>query len=385
MGFLKRISQIITPLIGLKSRSSKSSSSKRNKQRDTNHSVVREGGRADRIGHILAHLLSESKSDSRNAHDELLELKDIASEYGAYMTATEIRDCVLRMPDADSEGKAYRKGRGYELAADLFRQDLVKKVKPVHKGILAVSAEEFAAYCKELLECFFLAEKHRRGIQICLVICEDLIIRSCSPSEAARQYSSLARDSVRAILELVLDEKLQADREYNRAKREHRKFDTPMPEDNPSPAAVDEALVAYLDELRGKVHEIDAALSRAEARPDVDLGKLQGNEEEDVLARLLAYTESIRALAKSTRYLPLHALAYEQAAQIKDSMVRGSGAEYYKGAALVSEKEAEKESEFNFTVLSRKHFEHAAQLWRLAGDEPQAVKAKARASELPHQ
>ena len=159
MSILKRITQILTPPIRRKS-----------KLKDTSLSSVRESGGATRIGDMLKHLLTEEKKDAESIRDALSELRDIASEYGSYMTATEIRDCVLRMPDKDEEGRAYRKGRGYELAADLYQQSLSKKIIAVDEGILAIEPEEFSGYCKELLECLFLARKHRRGIQVCLEI-----------------------------------------------------------------------------------------------------------------------------------------------------------------------------------------------------------------------
>lgn len=371
MSILKRITQILTPPIRRKS-----------KLKDTSLSSVRESGGATRIGDILKHLLTEEKKDAESIRDALSELRDIASEYGSYMTATEIRDCVLRMPDKDEEGRAYRKGRGYELAADLYQQSLSKKIIAVDEGILAIEPEEFSGYCKELLECLFLARKYRRGIQVCLEICEDLVFRGCDPSEAARLYRSWAKESVTGVLELTLQEKEQADRIYNRAKREHRKIDTPMPEDSSSSAALDEGLLIHLDELRQKVLQIAMALSRADVKPEIAYRDLKGTKENDVLQKHLAYTELLRRISSSAQYLPLEAFAYEQAAVIKESMARGSGLDHFKAAAQLFVKQAEIERNLSLAVLSRRHYERAAELWRLAGDMPLAENARTMASNL---
>ena len=371
MSILKRITQILTPPIRRKS-----------KLKDTSLSSVRESGGATRIGDILKHLLTEEKKDAESIRDALSELRDIASEYGSYMTATEIRDCVLRMPDKDEEGRAYRKGRGYELAADLYQQSLSKKIIAVDEGILAIEPEEFSGYCKELLECLFLARKYRRGIQVCLEICEDLVFRGCDPSEAARLYRSWAKESVTGVLELTLQEKEQADRIYNRAKREHRKIDTPMPEDSSPSAALDEGLLIHLDELRQKVLQIAMALSRADVKPEIAYRDLKGTKENDVLQKHLAYTELLRRISSSAQYLPLEAFAYEQAAVIKESMARGSGLDHFKAAAQLFVKQAEIERNLSLAVLSRRHYERAAELWRLAGDMPLAENARTMASNL---
>ncbi len=374
MSIRKRITQILTPPTRRKS-----------KLEDTSLSSDRESGGAARIGDILKHLLPEARKDTESIQADFSELKKIASEYGSYTTATEIRDCVLRMPNEDEEGRAYRKGRGYELAANFYHQSLSDRIIAVDGGILAVEPREFSGYCKELLECFFLARKHRRGIQVCLGICEVLVFRGCVPSEAARLYPSWAKESVLGVLELTLQEKERADQNYNRTKREHRKINAPIPEESSPSDAVDEGLLAYLHELRQKVSEIAMALSRAEVKPEVDYRELKGSKEKEVLTRHLAYTELLRKISNRAQYLPLEAFAYEQAAVTKESMMRGSGLDLFKAAAQLFGRQAEIERNLSLAILSRRHYERAAELWRLAGDVPLAENARTMATNLPQE
>lgn len=55
------------------------------------------------------------------------------------------------------------------------------------------------------------------------------------------------------MMDLALREKEKTDRGFNRAKRDHRRFDTPMPEESVPPDSGDGSLLAYIDGCRLQV------------------------------------------------------------------------------------------------------------------------------------
>ena len=105
MSIRKRISQILTPSIRRTS-----------PEVETGFGLRREIGGAARIGDILRRLLVDNNQDTESTQTELSDLRDIASKYGCYLIACEIQECVSSMPNEDEDGRAFKKGRGFELA-----------------------------------------------------------------------------------------------------------------------------------------------------------------------------------------------------------------------------------------------------------------------------
>lgn len=372
MSIRKRISQILTPSIRRTS-----------PEVETGFGLRREIGGAARIGDILRRLLVDNNQDAESIQTELSDLRDIASKYGCYLIACEIQECVSSMPNEDEDGRAFKKGRGFELAANLYQQNISKRINAVNEGDLNVEPEEFSRYVRELLECLFLAKKHRRGIQVCIEICEYLVLRGCDLSIDRHLFLSLAKDSAVTILELSLHVKEKADREYNRAKRESREFDTPIPDYSFYPDGVDEEILSHLDGLARKIAEVADSLSETEAKAKRDSLVLAPKFDEATVANHLSYLEIVRNISNKAQYLPLEAFSYEQTGKFKESMQPGDGQEFVKVAAQLFERQAIAEGDLGLDILSRQHYVKAEEFWRLGGDVSRAENAGTIASNLP--
>ncbi|MFP6581131.1 MAG: hypothetical protein VCD00_01100 [Candidatus Hydrogenedentota bacterium] len=364
MRVLKQISRILTPPTRHTSREER-----------TDLGPGKEVAGAARIGDILKCLLVDEKPGVDNIQAELSELRDIASKLGIYMVACEIRECVSSMPHEDKKGRMYKKGRGFELAADLHQQNLSIKLSALSEGRTDMGPEGFSRYFREVLDCFFLAKKHRKGIQVCLGTCEELLIRACDRSGSAQVFPSLAQECVAVILELVLREKERNDHSYSRAKQENRRSDTPLPRVPLPPDFLDDGLHSYLSDSRERIVMVASALAKAKAKANIDIDfGVSGTR--NVFEKRLAYTEFLRKISSISHYHPLEVFAFEQAGAIKEAIAPGNGLTLYKMAAQVSEKQAKRERDRNLRFLSRRHFEKAADMWYLAGDIPRAKKAR---------
>jgi hypothetical protein len=273
------------------------------------------------------------------------------------------------MSKEDKEGRFNKIGRGFELAADFHYQNVSKRINAAMESHDDIQPEELTGYVSRLVACYFLAKKHRKGIQVCVQICDNLILRGCELSHCAALFQSVAKDSVKAILELALHDKEHADRTYNRAKRKQSKSDTPMPEDISDPNLIDENQLSYLLEYQQKIVHVVSSL-----------GKISGYS---TAKEQLAYIDSIRMISNLTKYLPLAVFAFEQAGAIKESLKPGGGQEFFKTAAQLSERQATSEAELDFAILSRRHYEKAEGMWRLEGDISRAENAGTIASRLP--
>jgi hypothetical protein len=154
MSFRKRITEILTP-------------PSRHKSDFEQLGVAgkQEIGGVARIGDILTWLLCDVGQGDKATRVELKELRKIATKYGIYLTACEIQGCVVRMPDVDEAGNSFKKGRGFELAADLHYQSLIGWIKGGDDGALEVGSEEFSKYFSELLESFFRRRSILRGFK----------------------------------------------------------------------------------------------------------------------------------------------------------------------------------------------------------------------------
>lgn len=357
MSFRKRITEMLTPPIRHSS-----------DREEFGSKGGGEIGGAARIGEILNRLLCDASSSKEAVRIELEALRKIAVQYGSYLTACEIQECVLRMPNANEGGHVFRKGRGFELAADLHYQSLVGRIKGAGDGTLSIETDEFAKYFGELLESYFSAKKHRKGIQVCIGICEDLLTRGCGSSRGAKACPGFANASMVAMMDLALREKERTDRKFNRAKRDHRRFNTPMPEESAPPDSVDGSLLSYIDGYRLQVAQVELGMARLQYKVELDFRSLTGSEARSDIENLLGFVESVRKIANNAQCQILEAFAYEQAGIIKESLSVGSGVELISTGARLYENCAGKEVELKLGVLCRRHFEKAAELWALAGN-----------------
>jgi hypothetical protein len=142
-------------------------------------------------------------------------------------------------------------------------------------------------------------------------------------------YPGLAKESMIVMIDLALREKEKTDRRFNRAKRDHRRFDTPMPGESAPPDSVDGSLLAYIDGCRLQVAQVGLVMGRVQARAEVAFRLLTGDESQDVFARHIAYIESVRKVASGAQHQVLEAYAYEQAGVVKEFVASGSGLESF--------------------------------------------------------
>lgn len=369
MGFRKRISQILTPPTRRKSEFDS----------DPAQTPAPGIGGATRINEILKKLLLDEDRDSESTHANLSELREVAAKYGSYMTACEIQECVIELPMKDEAGNHYKKERGYELAADLHQQDLMTRLSAVSEGKSTDSLEDFGRFFKNPVGCHFLAEKHRKGIQLSLATTEDLILRGCSPNPNAPKFIALAELSAKTLMTLALQEKEKKERDYNKAKRNQRNFDTPIPEDMVAPNDIEDLLLSFLDDFRKKVTQVTAAIRQQGALPQVDFRELKGTEGKEIFTQHLVYTETIRNIAHAAQYYPLESFAYEQAGTVRELAAPGKGIEIFGLAAQLIERQADTEKTLGLKQLSNRHYEKASKLWYLVGDVPKANHASSQA------
>ena len=331
-------------------------------------------------------LLKNQSLDKETVRANLAELKKIAKKYGSGFVASEIRDCIGRMPDRDDDGLPYKKGRGYELAADLYLQHLNKLIDDIEERSISPTVQEFEECVSALLWCLFRAEKYRKGVETCVQVGEDLVRRSCYRSNHVHLYLHLAERTAACIVQIAFQKMEEIERNFNLAKRSSRKFDSPPPEE-PDPASIiDNTLIAYLRDLQQQVLQARTDLAGLSSKPVLPRGALKAGTGTEDIRRHLDFLGAFVDVTHSGKYLVFSAFADEERGFLHETLKMGSGLEYLREAARSYEEQGDIEKRLYLTNLSLWRFRKAYKLWCYIGStqESDRVKKKITSQQAQH-
>lgn len=352
MSIIKRLTEVLTPPIRRRTSS----------DRDQGSVVESTGAETPRLSDlkdILWELLTRERISPSATNELLTKIKEIAKQYGTVVTAAEIRDTVLRMPDANQSTAPVKKRRGYELAADLLRQSIYAQLRRVEEDDDCGALDDVPDLAFEMLASSFLAEKHIKGIETCLAVVEELLERACYHSLSSAPCLELADRLMTQTVDMVLveDERLaQARRSAERAG---------VPEAATFRGPLESALLANLAVRRDAVQNL---CERLATLPKTAV--LPPRERPDAITKvdLHAHMTFLLAVAQAAiaEICPvLAAYALEHAAEAGALLRHAKTSSYAKHAALLYRKAAAAEGASGFHVAKRKHLEAAAALQKL--------------------
>lgn len=332
MAFPKRLSDILTPPSWLWS----SKPDRTGTGSSPDH--VNTGPSLSHVGDILKKLLgAESPSSpSSDSAAQLSQLKEIAKKYGCQHLAHEIRDTVGRLPETSSSGEAYKKGRGFELAADLFIQHARGLMRDLPSG---AALREVKATVAEIVSCYFLAGKHLKGVEASLDFSSVILCQCVAAPSMAEDYMRTAHEIGGSTLDLTL----QADESLRHS---NRSSDSDPGDLQGTARGIPTELLSYLGDSQEQVRNLRDKLA------DI----VRGSVVEDagpVSPDRWAYLTAVAHEAEAAGHTSLAAAAWEAMAALPGQAGRPAGADCVNFAVALYEKSARTAQECGLLSTSR--------------------------------
>jgi len=343
MSFVKRLTQIITPPIWRRESPPTIGTE--------DHALPTAGPRVSEVKEILECLLDPGDRTEDLTRQMLERLREIAKKYGRMNTAREVRDCVLRMTETNAVGRPYKKGRGYELAADLIFQHVQQQLRGLETTEGVEHIKELPALVHEILDCLVLAIRYVKGVELCLDI-SDQLIQGVLIRRSAGHHLRIAEQILAETLEKCLSEQ----EHQEQAKRVVKSAGT---DEEIEHGHRDSALLAYLSRKKTSVHKVSAILMNA---PYPGSRDAVGSASAAELGTHLESFVSVSKTAGETRDYVLASYCTEQAAIVLRRAGRTDAKSYAAQAVLMYEKAAATEREVGLRTRAARHHSSAARI-----------------------
>ena len=342
MSFIKRISQILTPIpLGRRS----------NPPEDTPPPSDFDDAEAPRVSEIhgILETLLRDEARSREETSELLSrVKEIAARYGIEMIAGEIRDSVLRMPEKAEDGTPFKTARGFEIAADLFLQYLRNSVHAVEGGTETDRLAKIPGLAGEVLASLFLAKKPVSAVEVCFDIAHHLLQRVCFSSPVGFGYARTAEEIIVQTLDVTLDE-------ATKHPQQQEEESSPDPPDPVRKESLTTAHLQHLAQQRDLIQGLRRRFSALATSPPMRGDETVEETSEASLRAQLDFVVSLAQAAKAENHEAFAAYCLEQAANYASMLKRQDAVAYAREAIRIYEQLAASEQAAGLPTLCRNH------------------------------
>lgn len=357
MGFLKRITELLTPP------PRKVPGPVRRPSRSVDDEFEAEA--SERLGVELKRLTSSAlPPDATN--EAMAELKKLAAQIGPYVVASKMRfllDAMRPVPDEPPPTKE----RGYVLAADFIFQHINKEVHAIEHEGRTVGPNIFRGYCNELVACLVQGKNVRRSIEVPVLLIDNLLERGLLSARFRNVFFDMADQAGQSALAQAVT-KYEFD-EHERARRrlEEKRGDSSIsgPED-PS-TVLDAKTVGYIKDLHAAVDQFIKSTRETPPAP----APAPGSTTSDPLfvARSVAYLQSVLGAAESCPYRGPLAIVSQRLASALEPTNAGAAAAHLRQAAEANEAQADVERPLYLYKLTRRRYKLAYDAYAKLGDE----------------
>jgi len=326
---------------------------------------AREGISPEELQPLLQTLLAEPSLEGAEAQRVLARLRDLSTNAGPFLTASEIQRSLLRFKFRDSEGHRLNPARAYELASKLHWEHLHRQVEAIEADSKPLGPTVFSTFLEEMVECLLRSDEPRKAAEIPVVLAEELLIKLMKPSVHALDYVVLAERSIGTALDCCRtwhSEQLEGASAEGIADADEETAESPNHRDS-DPTLIDTGLINYLRELNEAFSRVSLELH--ELMFPIDTCRfIIDSTESDAEGLRLAYLEVFAGMAKKVGYAPLVALTFEALADAlaNDDPEKAKG--FTRQAADLYEAEAEKEGRLHLAILVQRRLRSAGHLQR---------------------
>lgn len=350
----------------------------RSKAKDSGASVAVERKHAprpsrDEIKPPLDALLKAETSSDEVAQRARRELLEVAEKYSPYLTASEIHQNVSARRASTDQDETVHKGRGLELAGELYYQHLMQEIHAIEAEGRRLGPSVFEDYCVELLECFISGENVRRGVGFAVSLVDHLIERFGTSANPEPPYLELAERALNSTFEFA-SRKLEQDlQSMKREMRQHRKGDTPIPEVRDPRSMADQQLLDYLDELKKQFEAIKANFQAVTPRPAG--GEAATKEISEYLYKLIQTASSTENFGIAGAFKERLAGRLVGADQVR-------AATFARAAAVDFMAQGDAELKHNLVELGLRRYRRAHRLFLKIGDAKTAAELESKIASL---
>lgn len=318
---------------------------------------------------MLRRFVTAPTLDDPATKEALREIKQLALKRGLYATAFEIKVQLDMMPRMDSQGKPHHKPRGYVLAADFFLGSIRRELTAAKAQAKPIGPNVFKGYCNELTYCLFQGENVRRGIEVPVLIVDELLATAVELPAEGVAYVELAAEAAESTLALARERmELQVTgRIQSKARKE-----TPVPQPTGPHSFIDDPVVQYVEELARKLRDAHSRFLEAQAERQT-----KGLPAFAALNRA-AYLEALLRISEGAQLTTFLALVQEQLGALIQPTDARRSQELLVRAAEHYDAQGDQELRLALTKLSRWRYEKAAGLFSRVGDAQRVAQVNAK-------
>ena len=328
---------------------------------------------------LVERLVTAPTLEDPGAQQSLSEIKQLASGRGPYVTAYEIKNRLDTMPKLDAEGRPYQKPWGYVLAADFFLGHIRKEIAGIGTSPHAVGPHVFKGYCGEMIGCLLDGENVRRGVEVPVLVIDELFAHAIDSFEQSAVYLELAVQAAEATLEQTTQRRAHQTTPPP-TKKDHTAEAAPTPPPSAPLSRIDNAVVKYIESINARVGQIHEGLHEYVVSLQSRGKSVQAPS--DNVAEQVEHLHGILRIASAAGYLAFCAMVQERIGLALQGVQSGKGIESFRDAGENYEAQGDQERELLLTKLSASRYEKARDQFVRVDDQQRLARVQAKMADI---
>lgn len=305
---------------------------------------------------LIQRLLAANTLESPDAKKVLREIKVLASACSPFLAASEIQRCVRRFSFTDADGAELDRSRAFELAAKLHWDNLHHQINDADDEGRPLGPTVYATFLDELLECLIQSKDSLTCVQIPLLLNEELLLKTLTPTKYTPTLITLITRTVDSILDYAVVRIEESAPSENGSEEEAAPKQTlPSGPILFIDGNIDDHL-RHHKALLAKLGEEIADLLR-------DGNPFEGDLDDDTLReRKQAYFEVLAGVLERHGYDAFLGAVLGRLSELHEENDRDVAARYAERAAKSYAAQAAQDRETDFSLMAERH-QHEADTW----------------------
>jgi len=349
--FIKRITQVLTP-------------PPKSKKKSQRHAQDPNAPAASNITPLLMELLQDRPIPPNELKNNLAELKKIASHYGIAWTATDIHDSIQRLPETFND-VPLKKTRGYELAADFYRQAIRHTIQMIAQEPDSVKVADFTIMMGNFLDCEFHANKITTGIETYIRLVDTLSLKACDYTPQHAIFLQVAEKIAAKGHQWSIESRERLDRQYSRIRKRSESTEEADSEDAVSPDTgraddvISHAMIEYLEALSVQTGRMAKSKQQQRISPSIPLEHLLSPEFEAKRESQAQYLKELADLINTTGPAVIHASVLQYLGVLHHGLGADTALTEFKTAMQIFEQQGELEAKLGLATLSKERYQRS--------------------------
>jgi hypothetical protein len=333
---------------------------------------------------LLVELVKDRPIPDAKLRANLDQLKQIAANYGLAWTAADICDTLERLPDVRA-GVRLKKERGYELAADFFRQSLKHEFEKIGEDSKSIDQIKYTGNLRKFIESKLDAGKYERGIETVYATVETFLLKACEVVNERSVCLHFAALTVKTVHAWSVEKREYLELQYNLRRRRADQFTTPPSDDELRPEEIIRTpLVQYLRSTEAEIGQMARAVERYDQWPSIPFSKTLDSEYAANRDGQVLYLEGLAHLLTTTGPAVIHASILNHLGTLRNAQRTGSGLEAHQTAIKLYEQQAKIERELGLGELAKARYGRALAIAEMTNRPDEIERIRLQLAKFPH-